>query len=71
MVLSPKFNAANIPGLRQNAPKGNITALVQTWLVLTSNSSLAMVLIQGWRIDKRITESFVKALAKEQLVPMT
>lgn len=61
----------NIPGLRQNAPKGNITALIQTWLVLTSNSSLAMVLIRGWQIDKRITESFVKALAKEQLVPMT
>lgn len=25
----------------------------------------------GWEIDKRMTESFMKALAKEQLVPTT
>lgn len=48
-----------------------ITALIQTWLVLTSNSSLAMVLIWGWWLDNRMTESFMTALAKEYLVPTT
>lgn len=73
LTLIPSFGSANSPGLRQNALRGKITALIQTWLVMTSNFSLAMVSKWdwGWEMDKRMTESFLKALAKEQLVPTT